>query len=94
MIYRRSSHSVYDIECHIVFCTKYRCGGAIRQYYRAMYKVIRKVCSANYVDIISGNISPYHVHMLSSVPPYLPISRTVQYIKRKVAGNCKGNSMN
>ncbi|MDR0632182.1 MAG: transposase [Holosporaceae bacterium] len=27
------------------------------------------MCSTNYVDIVSGNISPDHVHMLISVPP-------------------------
>ncbi|MBQ7524464.1 MAG: transposase [Alphaproteobacteria bacterium] len=49
--YRRSSHSVYDIEYHAVFCTKYR--------YRVLYsniagrciKAIMEACSANYVDI-------------------------------------------
>ena len=83
MTYRRSSHSVYDIEYHIVFCTKYR--------YRVLYgniaerciEVIRKICSANYIDIISGNVSPDHVHMLISAPPHLSVSKIVQYIKGK-----------
>lgn len=33
------------------------------------------------VQIIKGHISPDHVHLLVSVPPYLSISRLVQYIK-------------
>ena len=81
MTYRRSSHSVYDIEYHIVFCTKYR--------YRVLYsniaerciEVIREICSANYIDIISGNVSPVHVHMPISAPPHLLVSKVVQYIK-------------
>ena len=83
MTYRRSSHSVYDIEYHIVFCTKYR--------YRVLYgniaerciEVIREICATNYVDIIIGNVSPDHVHMLISVPPHLSVSKVVQYIKGK-----------
>lgn len=83
MAYRRSSHNVYGIEYHIVFCTKYR--------YRALYdniaekciEVMKKVCSANYVDIISENVSSDHVHRLSSMPPHLHISRIIQYIKGK-----------
>ena len=83
MTYRRSSHSEYDIEYHIVFCTKYR--------YRVLYgniaerciEVIRKICSANYIDIISGNVSQDHVHMLISAPPHLSVSKVVQYIKGK-----------
>jgi len=46
-------------------------------------EVIREICSANYVDIISGNVSPDHVHMLISAPPYLAVSKIVQYIKGK-----------
>ncbi|MBR1479679.1 MAG: transposase [Alphaproteobacteria bacterium] len=39
--------------------------------------MIREVCSTNYVDIINGNISPDHVHMLISIPPHLSISKIV-----------------
>ncbi|MBQ7524136.1 MAG: IS200/IS605 family transposase [Alphaproteobacteria bacterium] len=83
MIYRRSSHSVYDIEYRIAFRTKYRRRSAIQQYYRAVCKVIRKVCYANYGDIISGNVSSDHVHMLISVPPHPLILKIGQYIKRE-----------
>ena len=90
MIYRRSSHSVYDIEYHIVFCTKYR--------YRVLYgniaeiciEVIREICSANYIDIISENMRPDHVHMLILAPPYLSISKIVQYIKEKSSRKLQG----
>ncbi|MBR1480052.1 MAG: IS200/IS605 family transposase [Alphaproteobacteria bacterium] len=68
---------MYGIEYHIVFCTKYR--------YRVLYgnisekctEVIREVCSANYVDITSGNVSPSYVNILASVPPYLSASKIV-----------------
>ncbi|WP_410519846.1 transposase [Candidatus Mesenet endosymbiont of Agriotes lineatus] len=36
--------------------------------------------SENYVDIVSGNITPDHVHMLISMPPTIQ-----QYIKGNVS---------
>ncbi|MBR1480238.1 MAG: transposase [Alphaproteobacteria bacterium] len=76
------------MECHVVFCVRY--GRSVNgNIVERCIEVIRTVRLANYVNIISGNISPDHVHMLSSMPPYLLISRTVQYIKGEVAGNCK-----
>lgn len=38
---------------------------------------------ANYVDIISGSLSPDHIHILVSVPPNISVSKLVQYIKGK-----------
>jgi putative transposase len=46
-------------------------------------ELIKEICASNYVDIISGSVSPDHVHMLLSVPPYLALSKVVQYIKGK-----------
>ena len=46
-------------------------------------ELIREVCAANYVDILSGSISPDHVHVLVSVPPSISLSKLVQYVKGK-----------
>lgn len=83
MKYRKSAHSVYELEYHVVFCTKYRyrvlCGDVAN---RCREQII-EICAANYIDIISGSISPDHVHILISVPPHMPVSRAVQYINGK-----------
>nr|WP_250295940.1 IS200/IS605 family transposase [Wolbachia endosymbiont of Oedothorax gibbosus] len=39
------------------------------------------MCTANYVDVVSGNITPDHVHMLISMSPSIALSKLVQYIK-------------
>jgi putative transposase len=39
------------------------------------------VCAANYVDIVSGSMSPDHIHLLLSVPPSISVSKLLQYIK-------------
>ena len=83
MDYRKEAHSTYDLKYHIVFCTKYRyriLTGEVAERTRAL---IREVCAANYVQLISGSMSPDHVHLLLSVPPNLAISKLLQYIKGK-----------
>ncbi|MBR1479687.1 MAG: IS200/IS605 family transposase [Alphaproteobacteria bacterium] len=78
MAYRRSSHSIYNIEYHIVFCAKCRHRILYRNIAERCMEVISKVCSVNYVDIINENISPDHVHMLPSAPPHLSIYKGEQ----------------
>ena len=51
MAYRRSSHSVYNIECHVVFCAKYRDRALYSNIVEMCIEVITEVCSANYVAI-------------------------------------------
>jgi putative transposase len=83
MTYRNSSHSLYDLKYHVVFCTKYRYRILTGQIATRARELIREVCAANYVDIVSGSLSPDHIHLLISVPPSASISKIIQYIKGK-----------
>jgi len=83
MEYRRGSHSLYDLKYHVVFCTKYRYRILTGQVATRARELIREICAANYVDIVSGSLSPDHIHLLISVPPSLSVSKIVQYIKGK-----------
>ena len=83
MDYRRGAHSLYDLKYHVVFCTKYRyriLTGQIAERTRAL---IREICAANYIDVVSGSMSPDHVHLLLSIPPSISVSKALQYIKGK-----------
>jgi len=67
MEYKHGSHSIYDLKYHVVFCTKYRyriLTGEVGQRTRTL---IREICQANYVDIVSGSMSPDHVHLLLAI---------------------------
>lgn len=46
-------------------------------------ELIREVCSTNYIEIVSGSISPDHVHLLLAIPPSISVSKVMQYIKGK-----------
>jgi putative transposase len=43
--------------------------------------LIRMICASLDVEIVKGNISRDHVHLLVSVPPTLAVSRLVQRMK-------------
>ena len=79
--YKKSGHTVYDINYHIIWITKYRykvLGGNIS---RRLQELIRQGCEARNITIVSGNIRRDHVHMLISCPPSLAPSKIVQYLK-------------
>ena len=81
--YRKGAHTVYDIKYHLVWVTKYRysvlkCEIALRA-----RDLIREVCMQRDITIIKGHVSPDHVHLFVSAPPYLSVSRIMQYIKGK-----------
>lgn len=83
MTYRRGSHSIYDLKYHLIWCTKYRYRVLTGEVGNRVREIIREICAANYIDILSGSMSPDHVHMLVSIPPSISLSKVMQYIKGK-----------
>ncbi|MFZ2970172.1 MAG: IS200/IS605 family transposase [Minisyncoccia bacterium] len=83
--YRKSSHTVFSIQVHVSWITKYRykvLTGSIGQ--RAK-DLIRRICNEEDVEILSGAISQDHVHILVSINPSTSISNLVKYIKGKTS---------
>ena len=83
MSYKRGSHTTYDLKYHIIWCTKYRYRILTGDVANRVRELIREVCKANYVDILSGSMSPDHIHLLVSVPPNISLSKVMQYVKGK-----------
>ena len=83
MSYKKSAHTTYDLKYHIIWCTKYRYRVLTGEVGERVRELVREVCLTNYVDVLSGSISPDHVHILVSVPPSIAISKFMQYIKGK-----------
>ena len=80
-MYRKSSHTIYDIKYHIVWITKYRkpvIAGIVAERCR---ELVRQVCKENEVEIIRGHVSKDHIHLLLSVPPTISVSKLVQLMK-------------
>ena len=79
--YRKASHSVYDLKYHIVWITKYRKPVLGKEIGTRVRDLIRLICASMDVEIVKGNISRDHVHLLVNVPPTLAVSRLVQRMK-------------
>ena len=85
MEYRRGSHSVYDIQYHFVWVTKYRYGVLGGEVALRLREMIRQSCEARGVVIVRGNISKEHVHLLVSSPPSLAPAKIVQWLKGRTS---------
>ena len=84
MYYRKGSHSIYNLRYHVIFCTKYRYRVLTGQIAERVREIIREVCAANYIDIISGSVSPDHMHMFSiDTTEYISIKSNSIYQRKK-----------
>ena len=83
MSYKKSPHTTYDLKYHIIWCSKYRYRILTGEVGIRTRELIREICATNYVDIISGSMSPDHIHLLVGMPPSLSISKLMQYVKGK-----------
>ena len=79
--YRRTTHGIYDLKVHLVWITKYRYPVLQKKIAFYLRDLVRQICSENDATIITGNISPDHVHIFVSYPPSLSVSKLVQYLK-------------
>lgn len=83
--YRKSSHSIFSLQIHLCWITKYRyhvLTGAIG--YRAK-DLIRRICTEERAEILSGVVSSDHVHILVSIDPSTSISHLVKFLKGKTS---------
>ncbi len=79
--YRKGGHTVYDIQYHLVWATKYRYQVLRGEVAERTRDIIRQVCMSRELTIIEGHVSVDHVHILVSCPPTLSPAKIVQYIK-------------
>ena len=79
--YRKSSHSVFRIELHIVWVTKYRYNVLTKDVATRTRNLIRQIAIKYDVEIISGVVSKDHVHLLISIDPKIAIADILQNFK-------------
>ena len=79
--YRKGSHTIYDIQYHFVWVTKYRYHILKGDVALRAREIIRQICEARNITILSGHVSKDHIHVHVSCPPELSPSKIVQYIK-------------
>lgn len=85
LLYRKGSHTVFDLKYHIVWITKYRKPILTTKRALRVRELIREICLAHSVEIIKGHVSKDHIHLFVSVPPQLSVSTLTQYLKGKTS---------
>ncbi len=79
---RRLNHSVYQLQFHIVWGTKYRRKWIIPAVHQALrhslYEAVKKYPT---LHLIAMNTDRDHVHLAIEIPPSLPIAAAVQKLK-------------
>ncbi len=85
MDYRYGSHTVFKIQYHFVFVTKYRYQVLKGDIGLRARELIRETCEAFEIDILKGVISKDHVHLLLSAPPHISASDIMKRIKGRSA---------
>ena len=81
MDYRYGSHTVYKIEYHFVWVTKYRYSVLKGEVGERVRELIRQTCEAFEIRILKGVVSKDHVHILVSAPPEMAPSEIMKRIK-------------
>jgi putative transposase len=71
MGYRHGAHTVFEIDLHLVWVTKYRKPVLRGEVGVRVRELIRQVCREEEVEILKGHISKDHVHLFVSTPPQL-----------------------
>lgn len=80
-MYRKGSHTQYDIQYHLVWTTKYRYKVLNGKVAERLRELIRQGCEAKGITIIQGSIGKEHVHLLVSCSPDIAASQIVRYLK-------------
>lgn len=84
-LYRKGSHTIYDLKYHLVWTTKYRKPILEGRLATRLRDLIREICLSHQIEIIRGHVSKDHVHLFVSIPPQISVSQITQYLKGKTS---------
>lgn len=79
--YRKGLHTIYDIQYHFVWVTKYRYHILKEEIALRGRELIRQRCEARNITILSSHVSKAHIHLHVSCAPELALSKILQYVK-------------
>ena len=85
MDYRYGSHTVFQIEYHFVWVTKYRYKILTVEIAERVRAMVRQVCETFEIRIVRGVVSKDHVHILVSAPPTMAPNEIMRRIKGNTA---------
>ena len=87
MRFRKSAHTTYKTEYHIVWTPRYRhklfADAGVKAYAETILKHPEGLDGD--IEVIELNVQPDHVHMVIVIPPRIAVASVVQYIKKHSA---------
>jgi len=85
MEYRYGSHTVFNIEYHFVWVTKYRYKVLTEEVALRVRELVRQTCECFEIQIIKGVVSKDHIHIFVSAPPTMAPSEIMRRIKGRTS---------
>ena len=85
MEYRYGSHTVFNVEYHFVWVTKYRYKVMTEDVALRVRELVRQTCESFEIQIIKGVVSKDHVHIFVSAPPTMAPSEIMRRIKGRTS---------
>src|SRR5580704_14298191 len=83
--YRRGSHTIFNLQVHLSWITKYRYPVLKGEVGIRARDLLRRICVEENVEILSGAVAADHVHILVSIDPSTTISTLVKFLKGKTS---------
>ena len=80
---KRTAHSSYRCQYHIVFAPKYRRKEIFGKLRKDIGEILRKLCEQKGVEIIEAETCVDHIHMLVTIPPYISVAQFMGFLKGK-----------
>ena len=80
---KRTAHSSYRCQYHIVFAPKYRRKEIFGKLRKDIGEILRKLCEQKGVEIIEAETCVDHIHMLVTIPPYISVAQFIGFLKGK-----------
>lgn len=78
---RLGSHSIHNLQVHLVWISKYRYHVLQGDVQLRCRDILRQRCNSLDVEILKGVVSKDHVHLHLSYPPKLSVSDLVKRLK-------------
>jgi putative transposase len=82
---KKSRHTTYNINYHLVWCPKYRKKVLIGAVKELVENTIKEVCNLRGWELISLSVQPDHLHAFVSAPPIFSPMFIVKVLKGTTA---------
>jgi putative transposase len=90
MRFRKSAHSVYRTQYHVVWTPRYRrklVVSGVKEYLESMLQSLEGLDGD--IEVKKVNVRVDHVHLVVIIPPRLPVANVVQFMKAQTAAALK-----